>query len=241
MTRRGKSREDRTALSSFYLRGTLEQEGCSICRLLREGEERWLWHLIYELTGDPGVRAKLDRSFGLCQEHAYLLIEIVEERELISGDGVARIYETVVADYLRRLREAATELARGRHKAREALQGVECPLCTLNREMERIKIHTLLEALEEGEWLSEYRRSAGLCNRHLLLALEESRDRELGEFLLEDHLGRLERLVHGLQELQRKQRYDVDDKVTPEEARSWREAIWRFTGMKYDRPLIRWR
>jgi len=237
MARKGKSGEDRISLSSFYLRGALEQEGCSICHLLREGEERWLWHLIYEFTGDPGIRAKLDRAFGLCHEHAYLLVKVVEERELISGDGVARVYETIVKDYLQQLQEVATELLRGHPaKVRSALQGAECPLCALNREMERIKIHTLLEALEHGEWQAEYHRSAGLCNRHLLLALEESRDRRLGEFLLEDHL---ERLVHGLQELQRKQRYDVEEPLTLEEARSWREAIWRFTGMKYDRPLIR--
>jgi len=240
MARRGKSREDHISLSSFYLRRALQQEGCSICRLLREGEERWLWHLIYEFTGDPGIRAKLDRAFGLCQEHAYLLVKVVEERELISGGGVARVYETIVKDYLQQLQEVATELLRGHPgKVRSALQGAECPLCALNREMERIRIHTLLEALEHEEWRAEYRRSAGLCNRHLLLALEESRDQRLREFLLEDHLGRLERLFHDLSELQRKQRYDVDEPVTSEEARSWREAIWRFTGMKYDRPLIR--
>lgn len=237
MARRGKPRP--VSLSSFYLRRALRQEGCPVCRLLREGEERWLWHLIYEFTGDPGVRAKLDRAFGLCREHASLLIKVIEERELISGDGVARIYETIVARYGRRLEEVAEELLRGRPRAREALQSEECPLCALDRKMEPMKVHTLLEALRDEGWRAEYRRSEGLCNHHLLLALEKSRDRQLGEFLLEDHLGRLERLGHDLSELQRKQRYDVDEPVTLEEARSWREAIWRFTGMKYDRPLIR--
>lgn len=228
------------SLGSLYLREALRREGCAICRLVREGEERWIWQVLYEFTGDPGVRAKFDRAFGLCHEHAYLLVKVVEERELISGDGVARVYETIVRGYRQQLQEAATELLRGHPaRVRSTLQGTACPLCALSREAERRTIHTLLESLADSSWQAEYRRSAGLCNRHLLLALQEARNQHLQEFLLEDHLRRLERLAHQLSELQRKQRYDVEEPLTLEEARSWREAIWRFTGMEFDRPLIR--
>jgi hypothetical protein len=42
--------------------------------------------------------------------------------------------------------------------------------------------------------------------------------------LRDDHARRMKGLSRRLQELQRKQRYDVTEELTPDDARSWREA-----------------
>jgi hypothetical protein len=236
------SGDEGPSLGSLDLRAALAKEGCPLCRLVREGEERWLWQLLYEFSGDPAIREELDRASGLCHAHAHLLIKVVEERELVSGDTVARIYETVVRHYRRRLEALPRTKGRGHRGSRASRAGQgggeRCPLCLRREELELREARLLLGVLEDGEWRASYRASDGLCNPHLLLALEEAGPHLQG-FLIADHIVRLKRLEQELAELQRKQRYDVAEPITPEEARSWREAIWRFTGMEYDRPLIR--
>lgn len=227
------SGDEGPSLGSLELREALAKEGCPLCRLVREGEERWLWQFLYEFSGDPEVRGELDRAFGLCHAHAHLLIKVVEERELVSGDSVARVYETIVRRY--RLDLARSASGGSWRSSRRA----GCPLCLRRSERELGLVYSLLEALEDPAWRASFELSAGLCNPHLLLAVREAGDPQVKGFLIADHLARLERLERALGELQRKQRYDVDEPITPEEARSWREAVWRFTGMEYDRPLIR--
>lgn len=234
------SGDEGPSLGSLDLKEALAKEGCPLCRLVREGEERWLWQVLYEFTGDPLIREELDRAFGLCHTHAHLLIKVVAEREFVGGDSIARIYETVVRRYRQQLGRALPEMKRDRqYEASRAVRGEVCPLCLRREELELRKAHLLLRVLKDAERRASYKGSDGLCNPHLLLVLREPVSSQLRGFLVADHLARLERLEMELAELQRKQRYDINEPINPEEARSWREAIWRFTGMEYDRPLIR--
>lgn len=230
------------------LKRAFRLEGCSICRLVHLNEERWIWSMLYEFTGDPGLRTRFDEALGLCRYHAHLMVQVVEERELIGMAGVARIYETVVKRYVELLHKAnqADILSGVRRSVRRPISDRMSPgpqVCMLCQSTQggRLTILSLLDALEDEDesWREQFIASDGLCNPHVEMAVEEIRKPELRAFLIEDHLARLEALQERLYQLQRKQSYNVDEEVTPEEARSWREAIWRFTGMEYHRPLIK--
>ena len=46
-------RKEELGLAAVHLERALREEGCSLCRRIREAEERWIWNVLYELTGDP--------------------------------------------------------------------------------------------------------------------------------------------------------------------------------------------
>lgn len=238
------------------LERALQQEGCPLCRIVRRHEEAWLFHTLWEFTGDPEVRRCFDEGFWLCGPHARLMIWVTEGHHL-GGSGVARIYETVVWSF----REKLLKLLPARRGVRrwlklsppvpdpsslDGLKGKQCPLCEASARSAEGAVFFSLQALQDAKegpfWRRKFEQSEGLCNPHLLLALQNERartDPELRRFLIEDHLRRLEELQRRLYELQRKQSYEVHEPVTPEEAQSWQEAIRRFTGD--DHETLLWR
>jgi hypothetical protein len=85
------------------------------------------------------------------------------------------------------------------------------------------KTSFLARALADSTWKEEYVRSDGLCQGHLEIVFSQV-DRSTASMLRDDHARRMKGLSRRLQELQRKQRYDVTEELTPDDARSWREA-----------------
>ncbi|MBC7098416.1 hypothetical protein H5T52_04780 [Candidatus Bipolaricaulota bacterium] len=225
--RRTQSAEE-SALFSHQLSRALGEPGCPICRLVRESEERWIWTLLYEFTGDPEIHTLLARSLGLCALHADLMRKVVEGRRLMTPSGVARLYETVVNALERKLQQG---LLRGNANK------TECPLCTYANGTAERQAYFLARLLSTREWQKEYKASDGLCWPHGRLVLKQA-SRGVQSWLMGDFVQRLERLGGLLAELQRKQRYDVPEPVTPEEADSWREALWRLGGMTFNQLLI---
>ena len=216
------------ALFTYHLHDILTKPGCVMCRLVRESEEQWLWNLLYEYTGDPQIHARFADSLGLCGEHAELMRMIVEKRQLVTPSGVARLYETVSREEISHLSQAARK---GQGKADE------CPLCQYRDQSSERKASFLARALREKAWQEEYALSDGLCQARLETVLKQA-DGSVAKMLRDDHARRLDDLSHLLQELQRKQRYDVSEELTRDEASSWREALWRFGGMHFDSLLI---
>ncbi len=206
----------------------LPRPGCPICRLVREGEERWAWTLLYEFTGDPEIHELFASSLGLCAQHARLLERVVEEKRLMTPSGVARLYETVVRRLAGSLAGSPTRLS---------LKRGDCPLCTYAAEAADRESYFLARLLRLPEWREKFAASDGLCLPHLQTTLRHC-DREVRGWLLADFERRLAELAANLRELQRKQRYDVHEPLSSEEAGAWREALWRLGGMSYDRLLV---
>lgn len=222
-----KGKETGLAPFSHHLRRALAEPGCPICRLVREGEERWLWTLLYEFTGDPQIHRELASSLGLCGPHAHLMLKVVEGNRLLTPSGVARLYETVVRELIARLRSP--------HNLAQKDRG--CPVCVYSRETAEREGYFLARLLASPEWRQAFAGSDGLCFPHFKLTLAHA-DRALRSWLVQDMRRRLEGLLARLADLQRKQRYDIPEPVSPEEAASWREALWRLGGMEYDRLLV---
>ncbi len=214
------------ALFTYHLREKLALDGCPLCRMVRESEEQWTWTLLYEFTGDPEIHEKFARAGGLCAEHAELVRKITEKRQLVTPSGVARLYETVTKEFLASL---------ARERPAEARQ--ECPLCRYRDQATARYAYFLAVTLAEPEWQEAFAKSDGLCISHFNAVIAQA-DRNVVAFLKDDQTRRLRDLLHRLQELQRKQRYDVPEPLTPEEIASWREALWRYGGMTFPDLLV---
>jgi len=114
-----------TALALGELERALKRAGCPICRIVRQREEAWLFHTLWEFTGDPQVRERFDRSFGLCGPHARLMIRVTEGHHL-GGSSVARMYETVVRRFREKLKALLpSPFPRGLRRLGRAALGAE--------------------------------------------------------------------------------------------------------------------
>lgn len=225
----GKQEKDELSVAAVHLERALGEPGCPICRRVREAEERWIWNVIYEFTGDPEIHARFAASLGLCREHAALMAQVVETRELLTPTGVARLYETVVSRAL----TAFAELAKGKKVAKEG-----CPLCTVAKDAAERQSWFFGRLAEDPEFWALYEGSDGLCLPHFLAVWAQAPAKVRPKILADFHC-RLTQLLARLRELQRKERFDVDELPTPEELLSWREALWRLSGMTYSEPLIK--
>lgn len=215
--------------AAVYLEKAMQKRGCPICRRVRETEERWIWNVLYELTGDAEIHKRFAASLGLCREHAALMAQVVETRELVTPTGVARLYETVAV-------HAVEEVERIR--GREPLSRKNCPLCEIAQEAADREAWSLGRLLVDPEFWRVYESSDGLCLPHFSLVSQRT-PAQIRTKLGKDFRRRLARLLQNLRELQRKERFDVNESLTPEEIQSWREALWRLAGMTYSEPLIK--
>ena len=188
----------------------LTQPLCPLCRLLRIADERQIWSYLYEHAMDPESRRRFDAALGFCRHHAGLAAMVVQERELVSGATIALLYESVVQQ----------------HEGARAI----CPACETGQERARGEARAFARLLET-HW-EAYEKSDGLCLPHLRTVGENER-------LLQDHRRRMNHLRMSLRELHRKQAHDVKEAPTAEEQNSWREALWRFTGVHWDGPLVK--
>ena len=62
-------------------REALQQQGRAVCHLVNWSGRPYLDNLLYELVNDPGIQAEFRDSPGLCERHAYLMLD--------AGDGLA--------------------------------------------------------------------------------------------------------------------------------------------------------
>lgn len=215
--------------AALHLERALRKPGCPLCRRIREAEERWIWNVLYELSGDPEVHARFAASLGLCREHAALLAQVVETRELVTPTGAARLYETAVARALERLADLS-----GRQRG---LPREPCPLCAVAREAEERESWFAAQLLAVPEFWQAYVASDGFCLPHFL-SVWACAPAAVRPPLLRDFRERLTQLRQRLRAFQEKERFDAGEPPTPEEVGAWREALWRLGGMGYREPLL---
>ncbi|MFW6265054.1 MAG: DUF6062 family protein, partial [Bacillota bacterium] len=114
---------------------------------------------------------------------------------------------------------------------------VGCMCCTAIKKERENNILTLLELLSKKEFQAEYYLSDGICIPHFresLSFIEKSGIiSNAKNYLIEDQRERLELLTFRLQSLNEKKNYQNKENINEEEARSWYEAIWRFSGYKF--------
>ena len=151
------------------------QPGCPVCRCVADDSRRHLDGLLYEQVTDPETRRRIRGSWGFCNWHTWMLLEIQGARS-----GAAIIYEDLLGRLVERVRRDAEAPGRprswlptsgrrvkpGRGRLRQT-----CPVCEEAAAAERRYLEGMLAGGDDAELQLAYARSDGLCGPHALRAL----------------------------------------------------------------------
>lgn len=232
------------------LKRAFGQEGCPICRLQREAEERYIGHLLWEYVNDLSARERFLASWGYCARHARILGRL-ELRDYHDAMGKAIMYESLIQQLNHHLKMIGDEVARNHAPKRlrflrmpwvrpkqssSALAlTAECYVCEVGRIAEENTLEDLLEGLEgkESEIPGLCQSSDGLCLPHLRSALAHTYPGrgKVTEILIKHAQKRLAMLQTQLSEYVRKLSWDArDEQQTPGERVSWSKAIAFLSG-----------
>src|SRR6266849_5998130 len=100
---------ERKFISYFRLLDHCAGQGCPVCRLVTEDSRHYLDTLLSEQVTDPDTRRDLRASWGFCNWHAWMLLEIES-----SQTGTAVIYEDLIARVIDGMRRLARPSRRAR-------------------------------------------------------------------------------------------------------------------------------
>lgn len=166
----------------FSLLEACAEPGCPVCWLVIGESRSHLRALLDEQVTDPESRQALRRSWGFCNWHTWMLLEMEQTRF-----GTAILYEDLLRLALQRVEQSGGPSPRRRlglgflrrrapvgecHRGRAA-----CPICGTTAGAERRYLDTLVAHFDDGDVLAAYARSDGLCVPHLCTALEVGRHR----------------------------------------------------------------
>lgn len=220
------------------LKSAFKKEGCPVCRLIKEQEDRYFFNLLYENVNDGPTRERIIDSMGLCPNHAWAL-QARELEEWNDGLGTAIIYEDltgrIINDFSGYLGPIKMHLLKSRgslnekeekekshhllaklikkEKPAEALadrvsKKKECHICKSLKQSEDAYLEWLVNGLEKKEFREAYLNSDGLCLPHLRQVLKITKDKYHAYLLVEKAEKYLKSLDKNLKEYIRKHAWD---------------------------------
>jgi hypothetical protein len=228
----------------FSLVDACPHGGCPICRCLEEDGRRHLDAIMYEQVNDPDTRRRLRASWGFCNWHTWMLLDVAN-----SASGAAIVCEDVIRLVLRRARRLGdgegASLPRPaawiwrllRPARRPALAELHrrrppCPVCAWSAEVEASYVRTTLRFIDDPQFARAYAGSDGLCIPHMLDALERGAGTVGLEKLFDRTLARWEELGRDLDRFVGKHDYRNTEPFTDEEASSYRRAYETLAGRR---------
>lgn len=191
--------------STYYdLLDAFRCEGCPVCRISRDGVDRYMDSLAYECINDPRVRAQFEDSHGFCHEHARQWTE--QPRRL----PTAIIYKDVLSHLSEELlklryheRDAFSEVASWlniHHRERDSLEPEgPCPACSILETEEEKSVGSLVSSMFKWDFEDAYAASAGLCLAHLRHALRVAPDEVTYQSLIDLAVKRHDSLIAQLE------------------------------------------
>lgn len=203
----------------YNLSDALHQPGCAFCRLIRETEHRYIEQLLYGDVTDVELRHRLRAARGFCAHHAAYL------HSLSRALGVAIIYQDLLQTLLRRSSEYPKGRRTGAKLARSLEAQEECPACWACRMAEEVYIGTLIEHLDEEEFLDLLAQASPICLPHLLQILRANPSPSRLERLLRIQRSHWQSLVDELGEFIRKNDHRFIGEEFGNERDSWRRAV----------------
>lgn len=225
------------------LRDALAEDGCAVCRLASQAVARHLDFLLHESVNDAGVRRDVRRARGFCNRHAWQL------RDLQGALGIAIIYRDVVVAVLEDVGEARSPGVRQRawNRVRSSVSDPTstpdraallaalapagpCLACRARETAERMYLRTLVDHAGDPDIVAGFERSGGLCVRHLRGSIEQARNEEAIEQILDMQSKAWEHLRDNLSEFIRKHDYRFRDESLEAEGDSWIRAVAAISG-----------
>ena len=211
------------AQTIYELRLACHKPGCPVCTLVQRAGARYIEGTFNESMLDPGVRQKLVDSQGFCYEHTWQSINL----KLSDALGHAILYQDLVRGAMRTITENE---ANGSSQLVNALTpGSTCPACRVeDATLERV-IDSMVSALRDQDFISEFKQSPGLCIPHLKRILPKLDGKRQAVVLLHQNTC-LEQLRGELAEFIRKSDYRFRDEVIGKEGDSYKRAADMISG-----------
>ena len=218
------------------------QPGCPVCRCVIRDSRSYLDALLYEQVTDPDTRRAIRASWGFCNWHTWMLLEI---EHAIFGSAI--IYEELVRLALSRTERLGERAERrrprgwlstllGRRRRSSSVMGyrerAECPACAAAADTERRDLATLVTLIDDGDLAAAYAQSDGLCVPHLVAVLEHDGERREARLLVDRTREKWARLGREISSFVSKHDYRNHEPYTQAEAASYARAFEMLVGAK---------
>jgi len=237
------------------LKTAFNREGCPVCRLVKEQEDRYLFNLLYENVNDGPTRNLIRGSLGLCNYHAWAL-QAREAKEWNDGLGAAIIYQDLASLVIERIEDLSGEIEALTAISKKSTGGVsikrgkilrrdkpglkfakrlypkyKCHICKSLEQSADAYLSWLVKGLTKADFREAYLLSDGLCLPHLREALTMAKEEGAAITLIQKAKEYLKELNMNLLEYIRKHSWEFrGEEKRPEELASWIRAIAFFAG-----------
>jgi hypothetical protein len=207
----------------FNILDALPKRGCVVCRLGHGVDIHYITDVLYSQTTSVETRAALRKARGFCLRHARLLDQIGHALDL------SIIYQDVLIT-LRQALEAPsprkTASRRGKRQLFKALgPQAKCPACLHRAELEAVYVETLLDHLEDAEFVAKVRSADPLCLSHYCQAAEQPVSSAQFQTLRAIQVEHWNQLIAELGEFVRKQDHRFHHETVGQEGDAWIRAI----------------
>lgn len=160
--------------------------GCALCRMTKHETHRFIDGILYESSTEPEVQNHVRASRGMCNRHAWQMLEI--KQSLLS---VAILYEQALDEVIDLL-GGQLPTARGMLERLMSNENVlaarlepdkPCMCCLHIEDFEKRHFDVLASNLDDDKFRDAYLQSDGLCLPHLIRVLRAVRDSRSADLL----------------------------------------------------------
>ncbi|ATW25234.1 DUF6062 family protein [Candidatus Formimonas warabiya] len=221
----------------YDLESAFKQPGCPICTMIKKSMDSYFrW---FENESDHLLELLISLSRGgFCRDHAQQVAASVKSDLNYTYAFIIRTRQKEIKQFLQETALIQKKIFPYREKndphreLNRIISSEPCPVCDLIQKTGTYGSAMIARKFEDPINRELYRESAGLCWEHcantLLIAPPE-----IGLFLLEDHLQRLEDLNREFREFFRKQDYRFDHEPKGKEQTAWVRAMELLNGRPY--------
>jgi len=164
----------------------VETRGCPVCLLIAEQASDFFAHWQYQIGAEERAQAEFAAELGFCPLHTWQLLAMSSPHG--ASVGFARLAEQIA----RRLKENTASPAVGEAVWRLVRDSRNCRVCGLLHQAEKEHLQLFASMIGDAIGRSQYRRSQGVCLRHLGMLLETASTAESRAFLLSHAAQRFE-------------------------------------------------
>ncbi len=214
-----------TPLSYYDLIETFPEPGCAVCTLMRRDADRLLDSLLYERVNEPDSHRSFRTGRGLCNEHAWQLIDYKG-----GAVGIATLYQATVDEVIKTLQPIP---AKGTTLAEQLEPTSACMVCKLLTTSEQDYLHVFSRYFSDIRLLQAYESSPdGFCLPHFRMALRQPFTPDVMRKVVDIQKTIWERLRTDLAEFIDKNRHERMHEVMGDEKDSWQRAIGGMAGTR---------
>ena len=204
----------------------LRTRGCPVCQHIAEHAMNFFAQWQYQVYAVERVQAEFAAELGFCPLHTWQLLAMSSPHGASVGN--ARLTEEMA----RRLKEATRAASNGDAVRRLVRDSRNCRVCGLLRLAEREYICRLAAMIGEAAGRRQYRKSQGVCLRHLGLLMDTDSRAESHEFLLAQAAQRFEEDAEDMRSFAMKHEAVRRTLQNRDEKDAYQRAIVRMVGAR---------